>query len=68
MNDDRTWRGAREILAPVVPQTFGEAFAMYPWIECEPHEWDNRTTVENAAWLISHYLARAPAAKTIEGE
>jgi len=41
-------------LIEVVPQTYGEAIELYPWIECEPHEWDNRTTIENAAWLIRH--------------
>jgi hypothetical protein len=33
---------------------FGEAVAMYgeQLINCPGHEWDNRTTVENAAWLL----------------
>jgi len=41
-------------LVEVVPQTFGEAIQKYPWIadKCEPHEWDNRTTIQNAVWLI----------------
>lgn len=37
----------------LVPQTFGEAVVRYPWLKQYPgHEWDNRTTLENAAWLI----------------
>lgn len=37
-----------------VPQTLGEALDLYPWIErhVAPHEWDNRTTLENATWLL----------------
>lgn len=47
-------------LVEVVPQTFGEAIQKYPWIieECEPHEWDNRTTIQNAVWLISNFSSR----------
>lgn len=43
-----------EILMPAVPQTFGEAVALWgeATINCEGHEWDNRTTAENAVWLI----------------
>ncbi len=37
-----------------VPQTYGEAIQLYPWLTCESHEWDNRKTIENAIWLISH--------------
>lgn len=41
-------------IAELVPQTYGEALQLYPWVleEVEPHECDNRTTLENAAWLI----------------
>jgi len=46
-----------ETLMPVVPQTYGEAVVMYPWLKCESHEWDNRTTAENAVWLIRHLEA-----------
>ena len=45
-------------LMPVVPQTYGEAIEMYPWLMCESHEWDNRTTVENAVYLIRHLTSR----------
>lgn len=41
-------------LMSVVPQTYGEAIVMYPSLQCESHEWDNRTTVENAVYLIRH--------------
>lgn len=45
---------SRTILLPAVPQTFGEAVALWgeATINCENHEWDNRTTAENAVWLI----------------
>ena len=38
----------------IIPQTYGEAHNQYPWIEkiCHPHEWDNRTTVENLMWMM----------------
>lgn len=42
----------RIILMPLVPQQYGEALSIYPWIKCEPHEWDNRTTLENTVWLL----------------
>ena len=44
-------------LIEVVPQTYGEAIHLYPWISKYPsHEWDNRTTVENATFVIRHIL------------
>jgi hypothetical protein len=47
-------------LVEVVPQTFGEAIQKYPWIadKCEPHEWDNRTTIQNTIWLILKFSSR----------
>lgn len=51
-------------LREVVPQTYGEAVKMYPFVADYPsHEWDNRTTLENAKWLImmltlGHWRAR----------
>ena len=45
-------------LMKVVPQTYGEAIKLYPWLECEPHEWDNNTTIQNAAYLIREILKR----------
>ena len=49
-----------EKLMEVVPQTWGEAKDLYPWLEsvCESHEWDNRTTIENANYLIREYRRR----------
>jgi len=41
-----------EKLLEIVPQTYGEAIVIYPWINCEPHEWDNRTTIENTIYLL----------------
>jgi len=49
---NEAWAGARRTLMPVVPQTYAEALAVYPWLDCPPHEWDNRSTPENAMWLI----------------
>lgn len=48
-----------EQLIGVVPQQYGEAILLYPEIKCEPHEWDNRTTIENAVWLIRHLTSRS---------
>jgi len=42
----------KENLIEVVPQQYGEAIRMYPTLHCEDSEWDNRTTMENAAYLI----------------
>lgn len=44
----------RDLLLPVVPQQFGEAIQMWGegTINCTPAEWDNRTTAENAVWLL----------------
>jgi hypothetical protein len=46
-------------LSGVVPQTFGEAVMHYGpgMVDCEPHEWDNRTTVYNAIWLLERLVA-----------
>lgn len=41
-------------LMVVIPQTYGEAIQLYPWLPGESHEWDNRTTIENTIWLIEH--------------
>jgi hypothetical protein len=38
-----------------VPMHYGEAIQLYPWIketDCEDYEWCNRTSLENAIWLI----------------
>lgn len=52
-------------LMPLVPQTFGEAMSLYPWIKCESHEWDNRTTLENTIWLLEKQQIRQDAIKPI---
>lgn len=43
-----------ENLIKIVPQTYGEAIKLYHWLPCENHEWDNRTTIENATYLINN--------------
>jgi hypothetical protein len=44
---------ADDALLELVPDTWGEALALYPWIEnyCVAHAWDNRTRQENLVWL-----------------
>ena len=42
-----------------VPQTYGDAI-IAGWIkpeDCEGHEWDNRTSAENARWMLERFLA-----------
>ena len=57
-----------KFLAPlraIIPQTYGEAVAQ-PWIplgDLPNHEWDNRTTEENAAWIITSLRAAKEAAE-----
>lgn len=50
-----------EPLRALIPQTYGEAVAV-KWIPglrgIHGHEWDNRTTEENAAWVIEQLRAR----------
>lgn len=46
-----------DLLGKFVPQTYGEAILLYPWLPCETHEWDNRTTIENTIWLIEYLSA-----------
>lgn len=41
-----------ERLIEYIPQQYGEAIKLYPWIECESHEWDNRTTLENILYFF----------------
>ncbi len=41
-----------ERLIEYVPQQYGEAIKLYPWLGCEPHEWDNRTTLENVEYFF----------------
>jgi len=53
--DTTDWR---EI--PYVPRTFKEALALYPSLECKPHEWDNRTTLENIVYLLKWLMVLQP--------
>ncbi len=50
---------------PVIPQTYGEAVALWgpEVIHCEPHEWDNRTTWENAVWILRRLVVVHPHAR-----
>ncbi len=50
-----------------IPQTYGEAIAIYPWLKCQPHEWDNRTTVENVTYVIEAAEAERDALKAVVG-
>ena len=53
-----------EKLSEIIPGTFGEAIQIYPFLKCEPHEWDNRTTIENTEWLINELRVMANVADT----
>lgn len=48
---------AREGPLAGIPQHYQDALARWPWIECRPEEWDNRTSAENAVWLIARAMA-----------
>ncbi len=54
-------------LKVLVPQTYREAVLLYPWLVCESHEWDNRTTDENIVWLVEAVLALTGHAAEAEG-
>lgn len=43
-----------------VPQTYGEAVALWGTdvVSCQNFEWDNRTTEENACWLLCRLHVR----------
>lgn len=51
-----------EDLIPFVPQTYGEAVKFWGLllIDCDSHEWDNRTTEENAAYLLGRLAEKRP--------
>ena len=53
-----------EKLSEIIPGTFGEAIKIYPFLKCKPHEWDNRTTVENTQWIINELRVMADVADT----
>lgn len=41
-----------------VPMHYGDAVQLYPWIketDCQDYEWCNRTSLENAVWLIEQF-------------
>lgn len=43
-----------------IPQTYGEVKQLTTdWPPCEDHEWDNRTTAENAAWCLFTVIAQS---------
>jgi len=56
-----------EKLMEIVPQQYSDAVAIHPWLEryCKPHEWDNRTTIENSEYVISYYLKKNNVQKNI---
>ena len=42
-----------------VPRTYDDAILLWPFVrEFPAHEWDNRTTLENAAWLLGQLRKR----------
>ena len=51
---------SRQSITDAVPQTYGEAVRKWgdKVVSCEPHEWDNRTTEENAVWLLCRLYVR----------
>ena len=42
----------------IIPATYDEAVKLYPDIQCEPHEWEGRTVLENIVWIINHLSTR----------
>lgn len=47
-----------DVLRQFVPCTYGDAIVA-KWIkhgDCESHEWDNRTSAENARWMLERLL------------
>ncbi len=45
------------------PQTYGEMIVKYPWMKCQPHEWDNGCTWDNAVMLIEQSEAQRKIAE-----
>lgn len=54
------FRGLTQEMINLVPQTYGEAIQKFPFIDCLSHEWDNRTTIENAFYLVEQFNKIAP--------
>ena len=48
-----------------IPQTFGEAIQLWPWLTCESHEWTNRRTEENVGYLIGAFAAKLEQAEAL---
>jgi len=48
----RSLNPALDHLRMSVPEYYGDAKKRWPWIECEPHEWDNRTGLENVEYIL----------------
>ena len=46
------------VLGKVVPVAHYQAIKRYPWIECKPSEWNNRSPIENAVWLIGQLVKK----------
>mgnify|MGYP000526435949 CR=1 FL=1 len=59
---ERVNRSAITDLGELVPQTYGEAVALWgdTVVCCRSHEWDNRTTWENTRWLLNRLLLLNP--------
>ena len=52
------WEKDPYSMADRIPETYGEAIQRWPFIECLSHEWDNRTSCENAEWIIEQLELR----------
>lgn len=52
LNEGHKYQPALEHLRSVIPETYGDAIAKYKWLKCEPHEWDNRTYLENIEYVL----------------
>lgn len=67
----KEWSKFRAVLFSIIPQTYGEA-VVAGWIpdidQIPGHEWDNRTTEENAAWVIERLRAKLDALRAEIGK
>jgi hypothetical protein len=54
---EEVYKNDLEELRTVVPETYGDLVQKYPELreKCLGHEYDNRTTIENAIWLIKMF-------------
>lgn len=55
-------------LRTVVPETYGDLAHKYPELKekCLGHEYDNRTTIENAIWLIKMFADLKSKGENVE--